>query len=1011
MDYQRFIEQLPSLYENWGQVTIRPKSARFQPVLERVQGMTTANVMQLLNFAVDCLEPGELYCEVGCFQGSTLIGALLDHPEQVAYAVDNFSEFDVLNENLGRLTENLIAFDLDERVIFCSQDFEEFFADLWGIELDSKIGLYLYDGAHDYRSQLLGLLLVRPFLADQALIVIDDSNWDAVQQANWDFIAAHPQCRLLLDLPTPQNGDPSFWNGIQVLSWDVEANHHYDWAALQQVRQPSVVRAIYNLQFAGYSEKSLTELHAEALELHQEGRFVEAEQQYRKALSRDSGNADVWLNLGTLYYMTDQYQKSLNALQKSWQINASRAALHYNFGLVFEKLGESSQAVVAYQEAIALDPCQVDAYSNLGNILSEVGQSEQAEEIYRKAIAANPNHFGSYLNLGNVLMLQGQIESAIQAYQQALKLKPDHPDGLSNLELALETQQNPARACLHFARSFFKKKNHKEAVKQYQKSLEFQPGDADLYLALSDCFLWLNQEEEALNAIREGIRLYPEMSALHMRLSMTLQRFGRTQEAIAAAEESSRRLPDDPFLRFQKQRILPILYDTEDEICLYRQRFLQGLQQLNEELSLETPEARKQALEGASFTTNFYLQYQGFNDLEPQIQYGQLMHRLMACDHPDWLEHLPGPSPGEGGKIRVGYASAFFHNHTVAKLSLGWLRNANRQDFEIYGYHIGRGIDAITQQVRLHSDGFFHAPDDLRAACQQIVADQLHILVFLDIGMAPQATLMAGLRLAPVQCTTWAHPVTSGSPTVDYFLSSDLMEPDNAQAHYSEQLIRLPNLGFSYAKPEIPQPTKTRSDFQLRDDAVVYLSCQSLFKYLPQYDFVLAEIARRVPQAQFVFISRLGTHLTQQFQQRLQRAFAAVDLDSEDYCVALPNQGHETYLDLNLVSDIFLDTFSWSGGNTTLEAIACNLPVVTCPGEFMRGRHSYAILKMLGVTDTIAKDEAEYIEIAVRLGLDQAWRRKISQRIASRHDRLYDDRVCVEALEAFYRQVVHSRQS
>ena len=89
-----------------------------------------------------------------------------------------------------------------------------------------------------------------------------------------------------------------------------------------------------------------------------------------------------------------------------------------------------------------------------------------------------------------------------------------------------------------------------------------------------------------------------------------------------------------------------------------------------------------------------------------------------------------------------------------------------------------------------------------------------------------------------------------------------------------------------------------------------------------------------------------------------------------------------------------------------MEAIACNLPVVTCPGEFMRGRHSYAMLKVLGVTDTIANNEAEYIEIAVRLGLDQEWRNSIVKRMIQRHSYLFDDKTCVEALDAFFSRVV-----
>jgi predicted O-linked N-acetylglucosamine transferase (SPINDLY family) len=235
------------------------------------------------------------------------------------------------------------------------------------------------------------------------------------------------------------------------------------------------------------------------------------------------------------------------------------------------------------------------------------------------------------------------------------------------------------------------------------------------------------------------------------------------------------------------------------------------------------------------------------------------------------------------------------------------------------------------------------------------------------------------------------------------------MEPEQAQAHYSEQLVRLPNIGVCYEKPSLPPPTKTRRDFQLRQEAVVYLCCQSLFKYLPQFDDIFAQIARGVPQAQFAFISSHTTAITAQFKARLQQAFAKFNLNSEDYCVVLPRLGRIDYFNLNLVSDIFLDTFAWSGGNTTLEAIACGLPIVTCPGEFMRSRHSYGILKMMGVTETIAQNPAEYVEIAVRLGLDARWRQDIVRKMSERHGWLYDDTSCVRALESFYQRVVQEQ--
>lgn len=232
------------------------------------------------------------------------------------------------------------------------------------------------------------------------------------------------------------------------------------------------------------------------------------------------------------------------------------------------------------------------------------------------------------------------------------------------------------------------------------------------------------------------------------------------------------------------------------------------------------------------------------------------------------------------------------------------------------------------------------------------------------------------------------------------------MAPSNATEHYSEKLIRLANIGIFYSWSKIPSASKTRADFCLQNDAVVYLCCQTLCKYLPQHDRIFASIARRVDRAQFVFISRPNAEIGKLFEQRLQRAFAGYGLDSRDFCLVLPKMDEKAYGNLQMLSDIFLDSFGWSGGHTTLEAIAYNLPVVTCPGELMRRRPTSAILQMLAVTETVASSIAEYVEIAVRLGLQPKMREGIAAQMLQGHWALYEDKTAVAALEDFYRRAV-----
>nr|WP_199330422.1 tetratricopeptide repeat protein [Microcoleus sp. FACHB-68] len=989
------------MYENWGEESVKPKSQRFKHLLERVPDVTEENLMPLLNFAVSCLDAGEIYCEIGTQRGATLIAALSDHPDCMAYAVNHFSDFELGEEIAATLLATLQEFNIQEQVFLCNQTFEEFFFYLRDLETEDKIGLLFDNSQPDYRSQLLALLLVKPFLATQALLIINNTLFSTSRQAILDFVATHGECEILLELPSK-----AFGKGIVILSWDSERKENLSWERFNELRQEATIQAIANLQLVEQPVNQFNNLFAEALSLQNQGQFAEAEQKYQEYLLYQNQDAEAWLNLGILYVQTQRYAQSIEALLKSLELDPENASLYNYLAFAFEKNNSLTQAILAYRQLIELEPANFEAYNNLGQLLNQLGENEPAEAAYRQAISINPNHFGSYLNLGNLLIEQTQVDLAIEAYQIALKLNPNNPDIVNNLNLALEAKINPADYLLFWASKFYQVGRYQEAIDRYQKYLELQPGTIDLYLTLSDCYTRLELNEDFIQIVEEGIRLYPTEGRLHFPLILTLLRNRRNLEAVACAERASRLLPEDYTFKILSHLIVPIIYNTPGEIDIYRQRFVKGLDALIQETVLDTPENRQKALAGTGNVTNFYLAYQAHNVRESQCRYGNLLHKIMEANYPNWVQPISMPPIPPQQKIRIGYLSAYLHSYSGTLWLIGWLRQHDRNSFEIYSYYIGNEPDPITQKFQEYSDLFHHIPGNLEAVCQQVTSDNLHILIFPEIGMNPPTMQIASLRLAPVQCTAWGHPVTTGLSTIDYFLSSVLMEPENAQEHYSENLILLPNIGVAYPKPQdIPPLTKTRADFELPEESIIYLCCQAPFKYLPQYDHILAEIALRVPHAQFLFLR--GVVL----QERLQRAFSAVGLKYEDYCVFRKIPTRSDYLTINLLSDVFLDTFTWSGGNTSLEAIACNLPIVTCPGEFMRGRHADSFLKMLGVTDTIAQTEAEYIEIAVRLGLDPDWRQEIAEKIRIRHDNLFDDKVCVEALEAFYKQVVQERLS
>jgi predicted O-linked N-acetylglucosamine transferase (SPINDLY family) len=313
-------------------------------------------------------------------------------------------------------------------------------------------------------------------------------------------------------------------------------------------------------------------------------------------------------------------------------------------------------------------------------------------------------------------------------------------------------------------------------------------------------------------------------------------------------------------------------------------------------------------------------------------------------------------------------------------------------------------VDAETKAAADLCDRFIQGPKSIEGWRAEILGDAPNVLIYPEIGMDRVAPVLAAQRLAAVQCNSWGHPDTSGFPTLDYYLSSDLMEPPDGQEHYTERLVRLPNLS-TYCEPTVqPSASKSRQDFGLRSSATVYWCPHALHTYLPQFDALFPRIARGAGDCQIVFI-KYQARIAEIFNQRLDRAFRALNLRVEDYCVFLPRLEERDFVAAAGQCDVLLDSIGWSGCNSSLESLTQDLPIVTMPGPLMRGRHSMAMLKMMGVNETIAETTDDYVSTAVRLASDRSWRIAIKEKISENKHRLYRDRACIAALETFLSNV------
>lgn len=229
MNIQRFIQKAPDEFYAWGSLTAYPRDAlRYVEVLDRVQGMTTPSTMHLLNYAVQCMDEGECYLEVGTWRGATLIGALLGNKAH-GYAIDNGSMTEHNGDERSSQevwAENIEQFGMTNRAAYINgsvpQAFEQLIISHDPLTLP-QIGVYFFDGDKSTtEAAYQGLVGVVPFLADHALLICDDANTTQIREATYWFCHQYRDKALkVLDLPTPGNTWPSFWNGLIVIAWGV----------------------------------------------------------------------------------------------------------------------------------------------------------------------------------------------------------------------------------------------------------------------------------------------------------------------------------------------------------------------------------------------------------------------------------------------------------------------------------------------------------------------------------------------------------------------------------------------------------------------------------------------------------------------------------------------------------------------------------------------------------------------------------------------------------------------
>ncbi|WP_435006860.1 tetratricopeptide repeat protein [Tundrisphaera lichenicola] len=737
----------------------------------------------------------------------------------------------------------------------------------------------------------------------------------------------------------------------------------------------------------------------EAESLRRADRLVEAEACYRRVLAADPSIAEAWHRLGELIRQSGRAIEAIEPARRAVSLRPDSAEYHRSLGLAALAAGRLDEAGAALRQALNCQPGRVDGLNELGIALARAGRPEDALACLSVAIRHRPELPAAHQNQGVLLRRMGRIEDAERAFLRASCLDPLAIEAQLALGQLWREQGRLTEALVAYANATrfhpSRGEGHRglgqvlsdlgratEAVDAFRQALDRMPRDGETLNDLGNSLRQIDRLDEAVAAYRQALRVAPDFSPPLSNLGNLLAEEGRTEEARESYRRSHESRPLDR-LRVLGDLLLPVVYDSVEHIESARARFVENLDRLHAD-GIEIDTSRE------LMPTHFYLAYHGRNDHELHASVARLAKASPQID----LRRRPRT----GRKIRVGFLSSYLRSHTIGQLNHGLIAGLDRSRFEVVVLSAGGAPDpGLGDRIRRSADRFVPVSSHLEAALQTVAGQELDVLYLTDIGMDTLTYTMAFSRLAPVQCATWGHPVTTGLPSVDYFLSSQDLEPEGNESHYSEKLVRLPRLGVRYERPILKGPKPSRSALGLPERPNLYACPQTLFKFHPEFDELLGGILRADPDGLLVLIEGKHPHWTDLLRRRFERTFP----DVIGRVKFLPRLGRDDFLGLLAVSDVILDPIHFGGGNSSYEALAAGTPIVTLPSQFLRGRLTHAMYRQMGMTGLTVQDAEEYIQTAVRLCNDRDLRREVRRQIAETRGVLFEDDEAVRAVEQF----------
>jgi len=678
---------------------------------------------------------------------------------------------------------------------------------------------------------------------------------------------------------------------------------------------------------------------------------------------------------------------------------------YLNLGGALLELGETTGAAACFQQALCLRPDFAEASFNLGNLARDQDRPDDAVAHYRRAVAVRPEFAEAHNNLGIVLQQRDRLDEAITCYRRAIELRPDNIAAFRNLGYALGQLGHLS-----------------EAITAFRKALELQPHDADLHYRLGNLYKSEQRFDKAIAAYRQAIALVPEDRRAHYDLGNALKSRGdheaarlcyervlqldpedsaawislgnvlKTQDRLSEAATAYRRVlnsqPNCSVWELWIASLCPTVFGSMAELDAYRGRLAGDI----ERISRIGVRLDAEAVTTAGCVPPYNLQFHGRDDRPLKESFAELFRDCFPQQDP----------PVNTGRPRVGFVVTDTHEGPFLRYLWRVVQRLNSELFETVIFCSRMGERRIRGRVSGRVPRLVVLPSRLHEMVTVLREVRCDVLYHWEVGSDVNNYFLPFFRAAPVQCTGAGLPETSGIRQMDYFLSTDSIEPVDAERHYTERLIRGRGLLTGQEPLSLPASPKDRTDFGLRGDEHVYFCPQKLEKIHPDFDRLLAEILRRDPQGRIVLAEDKFGYAAVKLKARLANSLP----DVVDRILFVPRLSMDDYTSLLLTADVLLDTIHYGGGMTAFDGFSLHKPIVTLPGEFVRGRYTAGLYRTLGITEPIVATPEEYVSVAVRLGTNRDVCASLGRRIREHCHLLFDVARSVHEYEELFERLI-----